>query len=223
MDKLISDRAQVEISGRVLDILRSYVIDSWQSEPHYQHQNFAERRYSTVKPMVNTLLNLTGAPAYCWLLALKYVCFVLNHTAVGSLHWRTPMDKLTGSTPDISSLLCFRFYERVYYRSDDSDFPSESTERLGYFVGIAENVGHALTFKVLTDDTNKIIYRSRIRTATKPNERNLRVDPDNSKPVPEVVKSKHEEDLVSGKTMPTFDPTSLIGLTFLKTPEEDGQ
>ena len=169
------------------------------------------------------LLNLTGAPAYCWLLALKYVCFVLNHTAVGSLHWRTPMEKLTGSTPDISSLLCFRFYERVYYRSDDSDFPSESTERLGYFVGIAENVGHALTFKVLTDDTNKIIYRSRIRTATKPNERNLRVDPDDSKPVPEIVKSKHEEDLVSGKTMPTFDPTSLIGRTFLKAPEEDGQ
>ena len=109
MDKLISDRAQVEISGRVLDILRSYVIDSWQSEPHYQHQNFAERRYSTVKPLVNVLLNLTGAPAYCWLLALVYVCFVLNYTATKSLNWRTPIEKLTGSTPDISSLLYFQF------------------------------------------------------------------------------------------------------------------
>ena len=128
MDKLISDRAQVEISGRVQDILRHFFIDSWQSEPHYQHQNFAERHYARVKPLVNTLLNLTGAPAYCWFLALQFVCFVLNHTAVGSLHWRTPIEKLTGSTPDISALLCFQFWEPVYYCLDDSDFSSKSTE-----------------------------------------------------------------------------------------------
>ena len=223
MDKLISDRAQVEVSNRVLDILRAYVIDSWQSEPHYQHQNFAERRYATIKPMVNTLLNLAGAPAYCWLLALTYVCFVLNHTATRSLHWRTPIEKLTGSTPDISSLLCFRLYEPVYYHLDDSDFPSEFTEKLGYFVGIAENVGHALTFKILTKDTSKIIYRSRIRSAMKPSERNLRIDFEGTESVPEIVKSKHNKDLLEGKTMPTFDPDSLVGRSFLKNPEEDGQ
>ena len=43
MDKLISDRAQVEISNRVHDILRANCIDDWQSEPHHQHQNHAER------------------------------------------------------------------------------------------------------------------------------------------------------------------------------------
>ena len=36
MDKLISDRAQVEITGRVKDILRAYVIGNWCSEPHQQ-------------------------------------------------------------------------------------------------------------------------------------------------------------------------------------------
>ena len=223
MDKLISDRAQVEISNRVLSILRGYMIDSWQSEPHYQHQNFAERRYATIKPLVNTLLNLCGAPAYCWLLALCYVCFVLNHTAVGSLHWRTPIEKLTGSTPDISSLLCFQFYEPVYYKLDDSDFPSESTEKLGRFVGISEHVGHALTFKVLTDDTKKIIHRSRIRSALNPNERNLRVDLKANDPPPQIVRSKHDESLQQDGTMPTFDPTDLIGRTFLLDPEDDGQ
>ena len=223
MDKLISDRAQVEISNRVLSILRGYMIDSWQSEPHYQHQNFAERRYATIKPLVNTLLNLCGAPAHCWLLALSYVCFVLNHTAVGSLHWRTPIEKLTGSTPDISSLLCFQFWEPVYYALDDSDFPSESTEKLGHFVGISEHVGHALTFKVLTDDSQKIIHRSRIRSALNPNERNLRIDLETNDPSPEIVKSKHDEVLQQGATMPTFDPTDLIGRTFLLPPQDDGQ
>ena len=62
MDKLMSDRAQVEISKRVLDILRALFIDDWQSEPHRQHQNPAERRCQTVKRSNNTLLDRTGAP-----------------------------------------------------------------------------------------------------------------------------------------------------------------
>ena len=43
MDLLISDSAKVEISNRVQDALRSCYIKDWQSEPHFQHQNFAER------------------------------------------------------------------------------------------------------------------------------------------------------------------------------------
>jgi len=42
MDKLISDRAQVEVSERVLDILCALCIRDWQSEPYHQHQNFSE-------------------------------------------------------------------------------------------------------------------------------------------------------------------------------------
>ena len=70
MTKLISDRAQAEISNKVQDILHTLVIKSWQSEPHQQHQNFAERRYQTIKTVVNTILDRVGAPAYTWLLCL---------------------------------------------------------------------------------------------------------------------------------------------------------
>ena len=49
MDKLVSDRAQVEISNKVHDILRHHCIDNWQSKPHYHHHNFAEQRYQEVK------------------------------------------------------------------------------------------------------------------------------------------------------------------------------
>ena len=42
MDKLVSGSAQVEISARVKNILRNLLIDDWQSEPHFQWQNFAE-------------------------------------------------------------------------------------------------------------------------------------------------------------------------------------
>ena len=74
MNKLISDRAQVEISNKVLDILRNFVIEDWQSEPYHEHQNPAERRYQMVKRYTNRILARTGAPACTWLLALLYVC-----------------------------------------------------------------------------------------------------------------------------------------------------
>jgi hypothetical protein len=94
-----------------------------------------------------------------------YVCFLLNNTSSKVLHGAVPIQVLTGSTNDISPLLQFRWYEPVYYKIDDSDFPydsdfpSDSREKRGQWVGIAENVRHALTFKILSDDTKKIIYQ----------------------------------------------------------------
>ena len=74
-------------------------------------------------------------------------------------------------------MLRFHWYEPVYYKLDDYHFPSKSRELRGRFVGIAENVGHAMTIKVLTDDTKKIIYRSNVRSALDKRNPNLRLDP----------------------------------------------
>ena len=70
MNKLISDRAQVEISNKVKDVLRHFCIKDWQSEPHFQHQNAAERRYQDVKRNTNTVLNIKGAPGEAWFYVL---------------------------------------------------------------------------------------------------------------------------------------------------------
>ena len=178
MDVLITDSAKSETSHLVQEILRMYIIEAKQSEPHYQHQNPFERRFGVIKRLVNNkLMNLVGAPAETWLLALEHVCMVMNCTATESLGWRTPLEKLAGVTPDISALLCFHFYEPVYYKRMDAGFPSESTERLGYWVGVSANVGHAMTYKVLTADTKKIIHRSVLRSAAKEGETNRRLDP----------------------------------------------
>jgi len=174
MEKLISDRAQLEISAKVHDILRALCIDDWQSEPHHQHQNFAENHWRVIKSYSNNTLNWTGAPPSTWLLCLMWVCFVLNHLAAAQLGYRTPMEALTGQTPDISPLLSFYFWEPVYYMEPTEDaYPSGTKEKLGRFVGIAESVGDALTYKILTDDTKKIIYRSTVHSALVPGERNL--------------------------------------------------
>lgn len=76
MDKLISDRAQVEVSKKANDILRNYCIDDWQSEPHHQLQNIAERKYQVVKAYVNNIMNRTGAKAGVRLLTMSTVCML---------------------------------------------------------------------------------------------------------------------------------------------------
>ena len=105
MDKLISDSAKNKISHKVQDILRAYNISDWQSEPHHQNQNQAEWRYRIIKAWTNTIMNRTGAPAYCWLLTLQYVCYILNHISTGSLGGQVPLQVLYGITPDISIML----------------------------------------------------------------------------------------------------------------------
>ena len=72
------------------------------------------------------------------------------------------MECLTGQVPDISPLLLYRFWEPVCYNAVDPGFPSEDVEKVGRFVGTAESVGHALTFKVFNEETQKIIPRSQI-------------------------------------------------------------
>jgi hypothetical protein len=69
-----------------------------------------------------------------------------------------PIRMSMGSTNDISPLLCFHFWEPVYYKLDDSDFPSDSREKRRHFVGISKSVRHAMTFKILTGDTLKDIH-----------------------------------------------------------------
>jgi hypothetical protein len=107
MDKHISDYAKAEMSERIKQILCALCISAWHSKPCHENQNFAENRYATIKATTNRLLNLSGTPADTWLLALLYVCLLLNHIASSSLGWRTPIKALTNQIPDISKFLHF--------------------------------------------------------------------------------------------------------------------
>jgi Reverse transcriptase (RNA-dependent DNA polymerase) len=218
--KLVSDSAQVEISNKVHDILRSLCIDDWQSEPYQQQQNPAERRYQTVKRITSTLMDRTGASADTWFLCMSYVCFVLNHTACKAINWQIPMRVLTGSTPDISPILRFSFYQPVYFAAIEPSFPSDSREERGRFVGIAEHVGHAMTFLILKDDTNKIIERSLVRPVD-PEALNKRVDPSpDEESIGSGVKSEtdNNDNTTSNDPVPELtvvDYSDLIGRSFL--------
>lgn len=60
----------------------------------------------------------------------------------------------------------------MYYKVDDSDFLS-NTRRKCIFIDISKNVGYAMTFKILADDTKRVIYRSNTKPVNDPMKYNL--------------------------------------------------
>ena len=251
MDKLLSDSAKTEISNKVMGILRAYHISNWHSEPYHQNQNHAEWRNRTIKSWTNTVMNRSGTPDNCWLLCLIYVCYLLNHIACTALDGKIPLLAVSHITPDISIILLFTFYQPVFYATYDQNFPSESEERAGYRVGFGEHCGDATTHKIIDHDTQKIIYRSAVRPkkSSTPNHRlaphggefSASSDPSEDKissgsllgslegysprqkALTVFIRSRDEENPSGSKPMPTFDPSDLIGRSFLLPPEENGE
>jgi hypothetical protein len=92
-----------------------------------------------------------------------------------SLNWKTPLEALTGVTPDISIIYQMFYQAEVYFLKNEGGFPSDPSEEIEFFVGFSENVGHGFTFKDLTRDTKKVLGRSRVRL--KSTGTNLRLEP----------------------------------------------
>ena len=169
MDTLISDGGNYDISKGVTDFLHFLVIQDYQSESYHQDQNKTETCFGPAMRYTNTVMNTSGYLACCWLLCLQYTFVVLHHLASPTLQGICPVQALQGTTPDISFMPHFSFYEPVYYRIEfsepDFNLPSSSNEKKGYWVGFAANQGDSLTWRTLTEDTHMIIICSGIQSA----------------------------------------------------------
>ena len=107
-----------------------YHIKSHTSEPHYQHQNYAECCIGHIKDVMNQVLTFTGALNSLWLLCLMYIEYIINITSNVSISDISPHQHLYGQTHHISPALCFQFYAPVHF-SDSNSFPGP-IEKKGY-------------------------------------------------------------------------------------------
>jgi hypothetical protein len=147
-----------------------------------------------------------------------------------------PLTSLKGVTVDISVLLRFHFWQPVCFKLSESSFPSESKEALGHVVGISEHCGDALTYKVLSSESDVIIYRSLLRPAT-PDDANVRACTSGGECPTHVGPLKNRSSMDKSKLAsnptddtnpeplppPIFNPANLIGRTFYMDEQEDGQ
>ena len=254
MDTLISDGGKYDISKGVTDFLHSLFIQDYQSESYHQDQNKTENCFGPAKRYTNTVMNTSGCLACCWLLCLQYICVVLHHLASPTLQGICLVQALQGTTTDISFMLHTSFYEPVYYRieSSEPDFhlPSSSNEKKGYWVGFADNPGDRLTWRILTEDTQKIIICSGIQSALRTTTNQCLASPSgegttlpSSIPYPQQSKNSLPLDPFDESTpnfeqfvnhqsgadednpihMANIDIPNLLGRSFLLPPEDNGE
>ena len=254
MDTLISDGGKYDISKGVTDLLQSLFIQDYQSESYHQDQNKTETCFGPAKRYTNTVMNTSGYLACCWLLCLQYIFVVLHHLASPTLQGICPVQALQETTPDISFMPHTSFYEPVYYRIEfskpDFHLPSSSNEKKGYWVGFATNQGDSLTWRTLTEDTQRIIICSSIQSAlstttnqclaspsgegtTLPfpipypqqSKNSLPLDPfdESTANFEQFVNSQSGEDEDNPIPMANIDIPNLLGRSFLLPPEENGE
>ena len=93
----------------------------------------------------------------------------LDYMASPALGGICPIQGWNSQTPNVSFLQFFSFFEPVYYLVDcdepDYAFTSASNEKKGYWVGFADNVGDAFTWKIHTADTHKVVHHSACHSA----------------------------------------------------------
>ena len=129
----------------------------------------AENRYETVKRHTNRTLDRNGAPPTAWFLCLVYICFCLNHCIDPNLGdgAKFPLMMVNFVQNDINPLIFFFFWQPVYYLldADEQSFPGKSKEMHAKWVGIDENIGTKICWKLVDDNSREIICRSTIRSA----------------------------------------------------------
>ena len=102
---------------------------------------------------------------HSWLLMMwsSTICISFTQLYIKTNSKKTPVEKAFDTTPDISGLLQYQFYEPIYYNDAEAILP-HSREQPRRFLGLATNVGGALTYKVLTVD-NAILSWSIMQSA----------------------------------------------------------
>ena len=108
-------------------------------------------------------MNRTRAPAHCRLLTLQHVCYIVNHISTASLGGQVTFQVLYGVNPDISIILLYISYQVIFYATHDQHFPSDSEDRAGFWVCLAEYCRDSLIHIGLAAETLNIIYRSALR------------------------------------------------------------
>jgi hypothetical protein len=124
-----------------------------------------------VKESIKTIWMRTGAPKYVRLTMAKCLADIHSITVDETLDWQIPLAKRKGETPDTSAFLQFKYYKTIYFLDIQMKFPT-TKERPGYWLGVAHNIGDALTYIILTVDTRQTIEGCVIQSAEDPKTKN---------------------------------------------------
>ena len=209
-----SDNAKAQIGAKVRNILRHCTVADQQSEPHHQHQNHAERRIQEVSHLTNTIMDRTGTPAQHWSLATCCVVHLLNHMAVESLDWQTPMRVMMGQQPEFRHFCSSDGGSQSVVRLADPSF--RRAQKLWDGLWALLNTRAAMSSPASHARGQHSPKDRTLRSAPDPENLNLRAST--------VVMSKQDIAATgvepSDLLLPEFSPDELLGQTCLGEMED---
>jgi hypothetical protein len=164
-EQLTSDGAAEQTGPKTefMTNVRKFGIEHHLSEPNRPQQNRAESVIREVKKRWFRQMTKRKVPKRLWDYGIVWVCEIMSMTAnsVFSLDGRTPMEQITGETPDISEYLDFSFYDWVWFKEN----AGVGDNSCGRWLGVSHRVGNLMSNWVLTDN-GRVISRTTVQRIT---------------------------------------------------------
>ena len=146
---LTFDGAAVQTGSRTQfqSIIRRSMIKYHVSGPRRPDQNPAEAAIRELKMRWYRIQSKKNIPDRLWDYGMKWVCETDNITSNSSKYCngRTPLEIVTGETPDISEYTDFGFYDYVTFRQNAGLGQPE----LGRWLGVSHRVGQLMSYWIL--------------------------------------------------------------------------
>jgi hypothetical protein len=143
--------------------VRKYEIEHHVSEPHRPQQNQAESVIWEVKRRWFRQMTKKRVPKRLWDYGIVWICEVMSLTANSNFasEGRTPLEQITGETPDISEYLDFGFYDWIWYK----DNAGVGDNMFGRWLGVSHRVGNLMSYWILTTN-GRVISRTTVQQVT---------------------------------------------------------
>jgi len=159
--KIVMDDAK-ETTGPntpFMQTIRRYHIDHAITEPYSHWQNRAEGAIRELRRKWRLLCQRRRVPNRLWDYALVHFARVLSLTVRGDDEF-TPVEEITGDTPDISEYIDFQFYDWVWFV--DNPHNKEEGPKIARWLGVSHRVGSAMCFYVLVQNC-QVLSRSSVQ------------------------------------------------------------
>ena len=137
--------------SRWKDVQDIYVgIKQTNTKPYSLWQNRAEAGIRELKKHVARQMQRTY-PKQLWDYCSCHTVEIRSRMAqsLPKAKGRTPLETLTGNTPDISEYTDFAWYDWCWYLDTDADF-SEGPRKMARWLGVAHCIGQALCYYIIT-------------------------------------------------------------------------
>ena len=165
MNELVMDGAAEQIgkNTNMMKWIRKYDIIHHKTEPEQHNQNRAESAIRELKKKWFRVMVKHKVPKRLWDYGLHWCCDISQRTpnSVFSLEGRTPIEQMTGETPDISKYLDFSFYDYVLVHKN----AGLRKQILCRWLGVAHRVGSQMAYYVIKANS-QVIARSSVQQLT---------------------------------------------------------